>query len=230
MFKLHRKHGKKWRISHCKSVWIHVSIHFTWSTNNLGLLLSCCTNEATILERKLVKDWMGKFSPRLGEVLKGTTKDTLQLTDVLTGEAESCQSVAPNWFANFEPQLRRHWTVFWFRETANPRTNEGVCLCLCVFVNSYWPGCTRVRVLVVVNILKCHNFLNIETRETCMSSLKLPAVTMRWFHLEGLWAQHCNSLWFWRSCCRPESPPKWDENGFKMRSSSGVGALETWNL
>lgn len=172
---------------------------------------------------------MGKFSPRLGEVLKGT-KDTLQLTDVLTGEAESCQSVEPNWFANFEPQLRRHWTVFvvsWNSKSPDEWRCMSLFVCVCQFILTWM--FTRSS-LVFVNIVKCHSFLNIETRETCMSSLKLPAVTMRWLHLEGLWAQHCNSLWFWRSCCRPKSPPKSDENGFKVISSSGVGALETWNL
>ena len=148
IFKLHQKHGKKWRITHCKSVWIHVSIHFTWSTNNLGLLLSCCTIEAIILKRKLVKDWMGKFSLRLGEVLKGTTKDTLQLTDVLTGEAESLPICGTKLICKFWATAAKTLNSFFlFRETAHLQTNEGVCLCLCVFVNSYWPGCLRVPLL-----------------------------------------------------------------------------------
>lgn len=133
---------KKWRMTHCKSVWIHVSIHFTWSTNNLGLLLSCCTIEAIILKRKLVKDWMGNpLSPRLGEVLKGTTKDTLQLTDVLTGEAESlpicgaktdlqilshsCEDIEQFFFVSWNSKSPDEWRS----------TSLFVCVCLSIHID-----------------------------------------------------------------------------------------------
>lgn len=226
---------KKWRITYCKSVWIHVSIHFTWSTNNLGLLLSCCTIEAIILKRKLVKDWMGNpLSPRLGEVLKGTTKDTLQLTDVLTGEAESLPICGTKLICKFwatAAQTLNSFSCFVKQQISRRmKVYVSVCVCLSIHIDLDVYAFLCCFLMFFVNIVKCHNFLNIETRENFMSSLKLQAVTMRWFHLEGLWAQHCNSLWFWRSCCRPESPPKWDENGFKVRSSSGVGALEPWKL
>lgn len=145
IFKLHQKHGKKWRISHCKSVWIHVSIHFTWSTNNLGLLLSCCTIEATILKRKLVKDWMGKFSLRLGEVLKGTTKDTLQLTDVLTGEAESLPICGAKLICKFwatAAKTLNSFLVSWNSKSPDEWRCMSLFVCVCQFILTWMYTCS----------------------------------------------------------------------------------------
>lgn len=166
IFKLHQKHGKKREALH-KSAGIHnVRLRFNWSTNNLGLLFSCCTKESN-------------FSKKAYQRLDGKpTVAKARWSSERNDEGHAAVDRCAHWRGG--GQLRKHWAVFLFRETANLRTNEGVSLCLCVFVNSYWPGCLRVPLLVVVHIVKCRNFLNIETRETCISSLKLPAVTMRW--------------------------------------------------